>query len=412
MKRHADNSRVSNRRVRILFLIDEIVGKGAGTERQLLGLIARLDRQRFDPVLCCLRESEWLRENDPGCESFVLGFRSFHGSTFLPSLLRLARFVRRTGVDVVHTFFVDASLLGPVAARLGRARGVAAWRRDMGYWHTKPILWALRLVDLLLDRVLVNALAVGEVVAAAEWMPRERILIVPNGVDLDRFGPAGEQDRARVRSALLSRCGASPDSCLVGVVANLRPVKRIDDFIRAAALVRRVKQGVRFIIVGKGALEQELVALAGEEGVDGAMHLIDDCDDPALLLPAFDVGVLPSDSEGCSNTLLEYMAAGLGVVATRVGGNSELIEDGKSGLLVERGRPEQLAGAILRLLEEPGLRARLGRRARATVVERHSEERMVEDVERVILDLAKRDGDGPGPGSVRMESEDRRQGPR
>jgi len=390
--RQAKEEAAARKRLRILFLIDEIVGKGAGTERQLLDLIRAVDRARFDPVLCCLRESDWLRENDPGCEAHVLGFRSFHGRTFLPSLIRLARFIRRTGVDVVQTFFVDSSLLGPLAARLGRARCVG-WRRDMGYWHTRSLLWALRVIDPLLDGVLVNARAVGEIVAAAEWVPRHKIHVIPNGIDVARFEGGDERARALARAAISFLYGIPPVVPLVGVVANLRPVKRIDDFIHAAGIIHRACPSARFLIVGKGALREQLEALASRLGIGSRIHMIEDCVDTAHLLAALDVGVLTSESEGCSNALLEYMAAGLGIVATRVGGNVELIEDGKNGILIERAAPKELAAAILSLLSEPESRARLGREARAAAIERHSRGRMVRDVERYCLNLAGPNGD-------------------
>jgi glycosyltransferase involved in cell wall biosynthesis len=174
----------------------------------------------------------------------------------------------------------------------------------------------------------------------------------------------------------------------VGVVANLRTVKGLDVFVRAAALVHRRHPRAVFTVAGEGELRAALEQQAVAEGLAGQFTLPGGVADVAGFLAGLDVAVLSSHAEGMSNALLEYMAAGRPIVATAVGAATELIADGIHGLLVPPGDEEKLAEAIERLLTDRELAQRLGTAARRRVWERYSREAMVRRFEDFYLSLS------------------------
>jgi len=174
------------------------------------------------------------------------------------------------------------------------------------------------------------------------------------------------------------------------MVANLRPVKDPETFVRAAAQVVRTHANVQFCIAGSGEMQGALERLASELDLEGRFQLAGPVGDVPAFLGSLDVAALCSRSEGMSNAILEYMAAGRPIVATAVGANAQLIEDGHTGLLVRPGDASELAGAIRRLLEAPGWAAQLGAAARQRCQDKYSREHSVHRFEDFFLTLAGR----------------------
>jgi len=178
------------------------------------------------------------------------------------------------------------------------------------------------------------------------------------------------------------------DCFSVGISANFtRQVKRVDVFIRAAALVLKEIPHVRFCIAGEGNLRDELVGLSRELGISGNVMFLGALTDVHDVLKGWDIGVLSSDSEGMSNSILEYMASGIPVVATAVGGNRELVEEGVNGFLVARGDHVSMAARICELLEDRDLRKRMGDQGRRIVSEKYDWEIVKGEYESFYLRL-------------------------
>jgi glycosyltransferase involved in cell wall biosynthesis len=357
--------------LRVCFMIDELTT--AGTETQLVALINHLDRARIEPYLCLLRgtdaRSRALEPDD--CPVLRLGVRSFRRPAALAAAWRLARFLRRERIDVFQVYFPESTYLGVPAAWLAGVPYVLRTRNNLGYWMTPWHRRLGRLCDRLSDGVVANCDACRDAVVTDEGLSPERVAVLENGVDLARF-----PDRPAP-----ARTGR------VGVTANLRPVKGLDVFVRAAALVSAAHPGASFHLAGDGPLLGELGRLAHELGLGARLALWGSVADVPEFLAGLEVAVLPSLSEGMSNALLEYMAAGRATVATAVGGNVRLIEDGVNGLLVPPGDAPALAAAIGRLLSDPALAARLGAAARRRVEQRYSRAAMVRRFEAFYLNL-------------------------
>jgi glycosyltransferase involved in cell wall biosynthesis len=286
--------------------------------------------------------------------------------------------LRKEEVDIVQTYFFDANVVGIIAAKLANIKKIVSCRRDMGFWYTGENLRFLGFISRFVDRFQVNSNAIGENLTRTEKISSNRIDVLYNGIDLARF--TSNRTNSRV---VREKFGIPENHIVFGCLANLnRQVKRVDVFIEAASLIDKKLKDATYLIVGDGHLRVGLELLAKERGIADKTVFAGKQNDVPWVLSAIDIGVLPSDSEGLSNAILEYMASGLPVVATDVGGNRELIQDGLTGFLVPPGNPVRLAEAMVRLATDGIAAGTMAKNARETVERRFAMERMLESVER------------------------------
>jgi glycosyltransferase involved in cell wall biosynthesis len=247
----------------------------------------------------------------------------------------------------------------------------------------------MRLRRRILQRLL--SLRTNKLYAVADYLreyyinivgvPASRISTIYNGVDVETYAPwdknAGREERLKL--------GVPADEILVGSVGTLYWVKDPENFLTAAALVLQQREDVSFLWVGGGPLKETLQARARELGIEGKIHFLGWRDDVSNILAALDVFVLPSLIEGFSYSILEAMASGLPVVATDVGGNSELVQNNQTGFLVPPRKQELLADALLKLISQKSLRIDLGRKARQRVEEKFNLQNMVQRYQQMYL---------------------------
>jgi L-malate glycosyltransferase len=366
-----------------------------GTERQIVNLMKGLDRSRFALAVGCQRRSGELL-----AEALALGapireypIRSFKHPATPGQVFRLARDIRRLDIQIVHSFNLYANVFAVPAARLARAPVVIASIRDIGVYQTAIQKAVHRFICGFADRIVVNADAIRRWLLA-QGVDGRKICVIPNGLDMTRF------NAIRRPPSIRADLGLPDEARLVVLVARLDPLKGVDDFIEAAARVARLVPSAAFLVVGDDGVSRrrgEPVAdspyrqrLAGRlDGLGLADRVVfTGCrqDVPALLAETA-VSVLPTLSEGLSNTLLESMAAGVPVVATDVGGNPEVVQHGVTGYLVPPRDPPALADAIVKLLADRDLAERFGRTGRRRVQDTFSLERMVTRTEALYRDL-------------------------
>ncbi|EPR30561.1 glycosyl transferase group 1 [Alkalidesulfovibrio alkalitolerans DSM 16529] len=333
---------------RIAFLIDAIASPSAGTERQLLMLIEGLDRREFEPWLCVLKGSPWLSKSFDLCPVRVLDIESFKSPGAWMNVLRFSGWLRRERIDALQVHFRDSSLAGIVAARLARTPAVIAMRKNQGYWMNSAELRLQRFLNRFVDVFVANSEATRDWARRVEGILPERLRVIHNGFFGETRKAGDEAARRRARQTL----DLPLDAPVAGIVANLRPVKRLDVFLRAAARVREALPSARFVIIGEGEERERLQTLVRSLGLNGEVRFTGRRMDVPDLLPAFDVGVLSSDSESFSNSVVEYMAAGLPVAATDVGGCHEALAGGAGGILVAPGDAEALGRAMVEMLSD------------------------------------------------------------
>ncbi|MEV7006436.1 glycosyltransferase [Streptosporangium sp. NPDC051022] len=278
--------------------------------------------------------------------------------------VRLVRLLRRLRPQVLHAFLYVDYVLGAVAARLARVPVVVAGRRSLSYFKRERrwVFAVERAVTRLTDHVVANAVAVAQDARTLEGMPADKLSVIYNGLPGTAFEPI-EPEPIETRLPV------------VVCVANLNPVKGHRFLLEAAASLSRRGRPCTLVLAGEGPERGPLTARAAALGLD--VRFAGCVTDVRGLLARADVVVLPSLSEGLSNSVMEAMAAGRPIVATAVGGTPELLDE--RGLLVPAADPEALADALLRLLGDPELGAHLGSAARAWAAKNLDVTLMVEE---------------------------------
>jgi glycosyltransferase involved in cell wall biosynthesis len=288
--------------------------------------------------------------------------KSFSRPSFFTALRRFTQFLRREKIEVLHLQFRDSTYFGVLAGRLARVKRILLSRRNIGHWMTFRDRCLMRLCHRLAHATIANSEASRRTVIEQERARPERVHILPNGIDMDRFAdtpPYSPKLNGELRR--------------VGVLSNLRPVKGIDVFIRAAARVAAELPNVEFSIAGEGD-PAPYRQLANECGIADKVRFLGSVVDVPAFLAMLDVAVLPSHAEGFSNSLLEYMAAGRPIVATAVGGNLEVIEHGDNGLLVPADDADAMGRAILTAINDASLMAKIAQASRRRVAACYSRE--------------------------------------
>ena len=358
-----------------------------GTENQFMTLGRSLDSNRFDLEFACLRRwggfvDEIDQRRIPLLECEVTSFRS---PDALVQQARLARHIVKRRIDIVHAYSFYGNVFALPPARLARTPVVIASIRDRAPYLTPMQKRVQRYACRLADCILANADAVKDWLIG-EGYDGSKITVIRNGVDLSRF------DHSSDALAVRREFGLPDDVPLVTVVSRLNRMKGLEQFLEAAAAIRVRVPEARFLIVGETAPNDRpylsvLTGLAERLGLSDRVVFAGLRTDVPQLLASATVSVMPSLNEALSNVLLESMAAGVPLVATRVGGTPEAIEDGVNGLLVPPADPAALANAICHLLAEPEFARRLGLAARQSISERFSTERMVSATEQLYLSL-------------------------
>jgi glycosyltransferase involved in cell wall biosynthesis len=341
-------------RVRVVTVIDSLSPENLGGGERLAALVAmRLDPARFERALVSTRPSSGFLADEVRAAGVELLALDRRGPLDLREWRRLHRFLRGR-FDVLHAHKFGSNVWGTLLGRLAGVPVVIAHEHSWSYEGGR--------LRRLLDRELVGRgadvfLAVSREdrrrMVEVEGVPAAKARYLAIGIP-ELPPPAGRDLRAEL--------GIPAGAPVAGTACALRPEKALDVLLRAAVELPEL----HVVIAGRGEEEPRLRRLAHEPGLAGRVHLLGFVPPAGLadVLAGLDVGVSSSDREGSPLSVMELMAAGRAIVATRVGGTPDLIEDGVHGLLVPPRNPPALAAAIRRLLDDPALRARLGAAAR------------------------------------------------
>lgn len=358
----------------VLYLIDKLHRAGAQTNLSHLarGLLAA---GRFRPFVVCLTSGGPLADEllGAGVDLRVLGIRRIYGGSALRALGRLARWMREEKVEIVHTYLVSANLFGAFASALAGNTRLVTTRRDLGFSRNLRLsLLEQIFVNPRASRVVTPSEAVSESARRERGLEARKITTIANGVDCDFFRPD-----ARLRTASRAALGIASEAPVAGVVANFLPVKGHEDFLHAAARVGGPLPDARFVLVGDGALRQDMEKLARDLGIGERVLFTGARTDTRELFSALDLVVSPSHSEGMSNVILEAMSMARPILATSVGGTRELLRHQVTGVLVPPHDPAALAEAMLSLFSDRGRAKALGARAREEAESRFGLKEMV-----------------------------------
>ena len=374
-----------SRRVTILFVIGQL--EIGGTEKHLLKILPALRKKGYHVELFALRDKGVLREeflrNSVTIKSSMLKFRGIFGVFF--AALSLSRYLFLDKPTIVHFFLPEAYLMGGICAIPHRSMLKVMSRRSQNVYQSKHKFLSVveKMLHRSLDFAISNSKAIGKELEA-EGIPPGRLANIYNGISIDEYDLDFDVTEIRRKLSL------PPEAIVVTALANLIPYKGHTKLLEAlASISERLSMPWILLCIGTGqeAFKNYLVAETQRLGLDEKVRWLGSIESPREYLLASDIGVSASSEEGFSNSLLEYMASGLPVVATAVGGNVEAVVHEKTGFLVDANKSEGLAIALERLMVSDHLRNQLGKAGRERVERYFSFHTCVEEYDKVYQRL-------------------------
>jgi len=363
-------------RIKILHLTtDSRIG---GTEKNIISLVTRLNRDRYENIVVALLSGGELVERlrGSGIEVECLGMRNKFD---LPAVFKLFRILREKKVDILHTYLFHANILGRIVGRLAKVPIIISSLRVME--RRRYHLWLDRWTNGMVDMETCVCEAVRKYTLEKAKIRPDKLVTIRNGIDREEYPLSIALDDKR------KELDIAPDSLILGTVGRLHEQKGYVYLLKAMpAVLRKYPQAV-LLIVGDGHLKGKLNNLCFKLQINKAVKFLGFRKDIKELMALMEVFILPSLWEGMPNVLLEAMALGKPIVATRVGGAEELIEDGVTGLLVSPFDEGALAEAIINILTRGDKRRELGEMAKEEARRRFPLELMVEETEKLYMRL-------------------------
>jgi glycosyltransferase involved in cell wall biosynthesis len=377
-----------NRKMRVMVLVSS--HNIGGVETKLHYLAQFLDREKFQltflliyPYYKAGEDSFRIRKKHNAffqwkdVETIELPMKHRY-DVFL--FFKVARIIREMRIDLLYMMALGVgTFLGPIAAKLGGVCRIVRENQNVIRGLYPGILKFLdRVFISMTDRIVVPSLFLKNLMVEELRIVPSKITVIPNAIDLTSFGAKPG------RKAVKKELGIREQTRVVGVVANLLPVKAHDVLIRAVPEVIKVIPDTVFLLAGDGPLRSNLESLVQKLNLTEHVQFLGHRSDVAELVQSFDVGVLCSKIETQGIVLIEMMATGVPVIAPDVGGIPEIIEDGVNGLLTVQGDSDQLAGSVICLLSDPKRAHLLGKAGRDRVQEKFSVDCMVRSTEQIF----------------------------
>lgn len=358
--------------IRIAYVIGQLTL--GGTESQLLELVRHLDHTKFKILVVCLSRQAPLANSfiEAGCEVQILN-REIRGRLLVFG--NLYRVLKTFKPDIVHSYAYASRAAIPISKMFSKCKNIVSIRTQPGW----QVNWWDQFLNSFADCILTNS---KKAAASVHFGFYKNIpcRVVYNGIDLQKFDLEANTNFA-------PGLPLNPGEKVICVVARLHPVKGLDIFLNAFTKISKTIDNIQLWIVGDGPDRDKLERLADQLGVSSKVIFWGQQENVPFILRHVDIGVLSSHVEGLPNTIIEYMAAQLPVVATNVGGISELITHNMNGLLVEPNNPSELAQATLVLLKDPGLADRFGKNGRLVIEKKFNIKKMVSETENNYVEL-------------------------
>jgi len=363
--------------IRILHIIHQL-GVG-GAENGIVNLVNQMNPAEFDTGICTFSGGGSLTGRLDRFKTDLFELNKRNGNDPL-LILRLGRKLRKWKPNIVHTHSWGTLVEGILGSKLAGVPIVV--HGEHGTIQRKPLnLFIQRLFWHMADQILSVSSAHRERISEVIKYPQNKIKVVLNGVDTMRFKPNLRFHQIR------EELGLNRDQTLIGTVGRLVPVKNHRFLLHAFAKLCEQCDSCWLAIVGDGPLEKDLKQISQDLGIGSRVFMMGLRTDMPPILQAFDIFVLPSISEGMSNIILEAMSTALPVVATNVGGNPDIVQDGVNGRIVELGDIGGLSRILGELLEQKNSRKSLGEQARKMILTRFGLSVMVRNYEKLYRDL-------------------------
>jgi len=354
----------------------------AGTERMILAYLQRHDPAKYRPYLVTL-----IGPGDLVRAAGKLGIPGEHLDIGNPidAVRKLRQIIRRIRPAVVHSYLFHTNLLTRILRPFSPIPKLVCGMRTVSapgaypYWYYA----AERCTHFLCHRVIANSEAGRESLVRVVGIPREKVEVIPNGIDPNRY----DLDRATARERILTEFSIPLGACLLGIVAQLRPQKHHDLLFQAMRSVRETEPDAHLLVIGDGSERERLKRLRMDLGLERSVFFMGYRTDIPQILAGLDVFVLPTSVEGSPVSVLEAMASGLPVIAGDAGGVKELVEDGNTGILVPPMDLAALTGGILSLVSQQETREKFGTAGKQKIRTEFSLDQMARRTEEVYDSL-------------------------
>jgi glycosyltransferase involved in cell wall biosynthesis len=359
-------------KTKITYFIGHLATGGA--ESQLIEMLRYLNRSQFEPSLILLTPDG--TERVEGMVDHIYCIKPLSRKISpLRSIVRIASALRESEPTILHALLPEPCILGFAAAKLCRIPILVGSRLSLADCyrpnHSWPVVSADRFATTVSTHMIGNSRAIADELATLDMASPSKISVIYNGIDTERFNPA-------ISPSLRANFGWSLSNIVFGCVANFFGYKRQIDLVAAAQQIVAEFPQARFLLLGedRGTMAEVKQEIA-RRGLNDFFAIIPGRPDPENVYSAIDVYVCTSDTEGFSNVILEAMACGKPVIATKVGGNPEAVLDGHTGIIVPARSPESIVGAANRLLQSQELRLSMGISGRKRIEQQFSVKTMV-----------------------------------
>ncbi len=361
--------------VKIALLTDCLQNLHGGAEKQIFELAKGLLTQGFQVTIISL-ECEGCAPKDiiekAGINLVIFPVKKIYSPAGIMRGIRFKEYLQKEKIDILLTYHFSSDIWGTFFARMAGVKTIISNRRDMGFWRGPQHVIAYMAINHWVDKIVVVADSIKKMVVISERVAEEKIMVIHNGVEVP-------QDDMEIHKTKDLKYLPEVDNSDIVImhVANLRPVKGHKYLISALAELVPIYPDIKLILVGEDKTDTEIHKQVIDLGIERHVIFLGKRDNVSTLLKMADICVMPSLSEGMSNAILEYMAAGKPVIATDVGGNSELVENNKTGLLIEKENVAQLKDAILFLINHPKKRIEMGKAGYLKTLREFSMQKMI-----------------------------------
>ena len=365
--------------MKIVLFADSLHSIAAGSERQIFKLAEGLVASGHQVRLILLRHTVFTSSNAFSfpCDVVSLGITSLLSWHACVNLWKLRQKLLKENIDVVHAYFPDACIVAPLFFR-SRNLHLITSRRDMGLIYQGKPAWIFRILAHRTDQIVSNSSAVARLIVKCEGLKASQSRVIYNGIEDFEYNPL----------EICEQIFTQTDSLKLIFVANIKPVKRTLDAVKAVQQLVANGVSVELALVGEKQDKiyvTQIESFIKQHQLTPYVHWLGQVNEPRRLLNQADIGLLISDSEGLSNTIMEYMQAGLPVIATDVGGNPELVTHKHNGILITKGDIPELVAAIQTLGNDEALRHEYGANAQHRIQQQFSIAAMIDHHERLYL---------------------------
>ena len=368
------------RKLKILFIVLEM--DTGGLQRMVNLLIQRIDKDRFEPYICCLdRRGVFFVTAQSNCAgTFVLERRP--GVFDWRLFVKLCRIIKDNNIDIIHSHN-GCSFYAALSGCLARVRGIIHTDHGRLVPDKKGAILEDRISSYMMDYIVCVSEALSKYMAATVKIARSKLLTIINGVDISTFIPVSLNKKRDLRISL----GFSDNDKIIGTVCRLDPIKNLSFLIDCIPTIKYKIPNVKIVIVGDGECRNSLMSQVQMRGLNNTIKFLGQREDIESILPSFDVYACTSLSEGTSMTILEAMACGLPIIASGVGGNVELVDD-TNGIVFPLNNSDAFVEGVISLLLHKDVRLDKGKKSRRRIEDKYSLNQTVNKYEQLYISLS------------------------